>query len=181
MNEKKNYIHPEQIIERINHKEPNLLAGEKVLALLDREEVEFIFLRSAYLLVDGKVVQVLSISTDMDGEHDSDTVEICREGDSEPVVSWHATRRNSKTKQPNGIRIHDEELIADVIFFNAGSGRITVDGTWVEPGEYHSIIEIGPGSPEFQKAMEAFLNSPETQESVRKAQEDYRRNHSDGK
>ena len=73
-------------------------------------------------------------------------------------MAFHESRPSSRDGRPNGIRVHHENLdFPCVVFCNSGKERLTVDGKWVEPGEYTSVQEVDPNSPEGQKVLQEYL------------------------
>ena len=143
-----------RIAGQIAREDPDLAAGGKALVLLDQEEG--LFLKDAYWMADGKIIQRLTVETAWGPDRDSDEAAVYR--DHMLVISWHEARLNTKTKRPNGIRLHEEDRNADCIFYNVGGKRLTVDGNWVEPRSWVSVVDISPDSPEYQKIMADFLN-----------------------
>lgn len=150
--------------------DPQLRSGEKLIVCLDRECLSM--LEDAYLLsAEGTLQQAVcasSISADPDL---ADDAEIQSPEDGSLLVAFHETRPNSKTHCPNGIRVNWDSLdFPCVVFYNAGSERLTVEGEWIAPGEYHSIQDVDNQSPEGQAALLKYMSSPEVQEGIAEAQ-----------
>ena len=130
-------------------------------------------LEDAYLLsAEGRLQQVY-YATSIDGDRADEAVIRLTE-DGGDLVSFHETRPSSKDRRPNGIRVLHEELdFPCAAFCNTGEERLTVDGEWVEPGGYVVVQEKDINDPEVQKALAAFIASPEVQADIMEVQREY--------
>lgn len=148
-----------------------LSVGEKLLVCMNRSCDSM--LEDAYLLTAEGAVRDVFWTTSMSGDQaDEASIQLVEDGPD--VVVFHESRPSSRDGHPNGIRIHHEELdFPCVVFFNSGKECLTVDGEWVEPGEYTTVQEVDINSPEAQKVLREWLRSPEVQKSVEKVRREY--------
>lgn len=158
------------MIDRIQQ-DSKLKSGEKLIICLNRSCASM--LEDACLLTaDGKIRDAFW-TTDTGGvQADEAAVRLVEDGDD--VLVFHESRPSSRDGRPNGIRVHHDELdFPCVVFCNSGKERLTVDGEWVNPGEYTSVQEVDLNSPEARKAMEEFIRSPEVLKGVEEARRAY--------
>lgn len=151
--------------------DPALKGKEAIVACLNRKCESM--LEDAHLLTAEGSIQPVCYETSSDGERADEAV-IRLSEDGGDLVSFHETRPSSKDHRPNGIRVQHEELdFPCVAFCNTGEERLTVDGEWVEPGDYVVVQEKDINDPEVQKALAAFIASPEVQADIMEVQREY--------
>lgn len=131
--------------------------GEKLIICLNR--VYDSMLEDAWLLTAEGAVRDAFWETSSDAlQADEAAVQLVEDGPD--IVTFHESWPSSRDGRPNGIRVHHDDLYFPcVVFYNSGDERLTVDGEWVEPGEYVSIQEVAPNSPEARKALEDLIHS----------------------
>ena len=136
-----------------------LKSSEKLIICLNRS-CDSMLEYACLLTANGKIQDAFWTTCRGGDQADEAVVQIVEGG--EDLAAFHESRPSSRDGRPNGIRVHHEELdFPCVVFCNSGKERLTVDGEWVEPGEYVSVQETDPNSPEVRKAMEEFILSPE--------------------
>lgn len=152
--------------------DPKLRHGEKLIICLNRSCGSM--LEDACLLTaSGKIQDAFWTAYSGDDQADEAVVRLVEDGDD--LVTFHESRPSSRDGRPNGIRVHHEELdFPCVVFYNNGGERLTVDGKWVEPGEYTSVQEMDPNSPEAQRVLDEFIRSPEVLEGIEEARRSYK-------
>lgn len=158
------------MIDRIQQ-DSKLKSGEKLIVCLNRSCNSM--LEDACLLTAEGKVQDAFWTTDSSGvQADEASIQLVEGGPD--VVVFHESRPSSRDGRSNGIRVHHDELdFPVVIFINVGEEKLTLDGEWVEPGEYTAVQEVDINSPEAQKAMKEFMSSPEVREGIEEARRAY--------
>lgn len=123
--------------------------GEKLLICLDRSCDSI--LKDAWLLTtDGEIQDTFWETSMCVDQADEAVIRLVEDG--ADVVVFHESRPSSRDGYPNGIRVHYEDLdFPCVVFYNSGSERLTVDGEWVEPGEYLSVQEVNINDKRLQR------------------------------
>lgn len=159
------------MIDRIRQ-DSKLKSGEKLIICLNRSCGSMV--EDACLLTTEGKVQNVFWTTDSSGvQADEASIQLVKGGPD--IVVFHESRPSSRDGRPNGIRVHHDELdFPCVVFCNSGKERLTVDGEWVEPGEYTAVQEVDINSPEVRKAMKEFMNSPEVREGIEEARRAYK-------
>lgn len=158
------------VIDRIQQ-DSKLKSSEKLIICLNRSCASMLE-DVSLLTADGKIRDAFWTTCVGGDQADEAAVQLVENGPD--VVAFHESRPSSRDGRPNGIRVHDEDLdFPCVVFYNSGKERLTVDGQWVEPGEYTSVQEVDINSPEVRGAMEEFMNSPEVREGIEEARRAY--------
>ncbi len=153
--------------------DPELMSREKIVVCLDRGYDSM--LAGAFLWTAGDGLREIFYETTSDGDRADEAVVRMSE-DGIDLVAFHETRPSSRDRRPNGIRVHHEDLnFPCAVFYNSGEEPLTVDGEWLAPGEYTTIQELDPDSPELQSFWAEYLKSPE----VLKGVEEARRRHAE--
>lgn len=152
------------MIDRIQQ-DSKLKSGEKLIVCLNRSCDSM--LEDACLLgADGTIRDAFWTVNTCGDQADEAAIQLVEGGPD--VVVFHESRPSSRDGRPNGVRVHHDELdFPVVVFFNVGEERLTLDGEWVESGEYTAVQEVDINSPEAQKAMKDFMNSPEVKKTGR--------------
>lgn len=152
-----------RMIDKIRQ-DAKLKTGEKLIVCLNRS-CDSMLEEACLLTADGKIQDAFWTKCSGGGQADEASIQLVEDGPD--VVAFHESRPSSRDGRPNGIRIHREDLdFPCVVFYNNGSERLTVDGDWVEPGEYTSVQEVDINSPEARKALEEFIHSPELRDEI---------------
>lgn len=148
-----------------------LKTGAKLIICLNRS-CDSTLEDACLLTADGKIQDALW--TCRSGDDQADEAAVWLVEDEKDLVAFHESRPSSRDGRPNGIRVHYEALnFPCVVFYNSGKERLTVDGKWVEPGEYMSVLEEDINSPKVQKALYEYLCRPDVQEEVESVRQEY--------
>lgn len=112
--------------------DPELKSSEKLIICLNR--IYDSMLEDAYLLTAGGEIRDAFWETSSDGlQEDEAAVQLVEGGPD--IAAFHESQPSSRDGRPNGICTGDLYFPC-VVFYNSGDERLTVDGDWVEPGEY---------------------------------------------
>lgn len=143
--------------------DPQLGSVDKIVIFANRDCDSM--LEDACLVTGEGAIRDVFWTTSMSGEQADEAAVQLVEGGPD-VVAFHESRPSSRDGRPNGIRVHHEDLGFPCVVCNSGKARLTVDGQWVEPGEYTSVQGVDSNNPEAQKALEEFIRSPEVHEEI---------------
>lgn len=142
-------------------RDPALGAGEKLAVCLNRSCDSM--LEDAFLLTPEGEVRDAFWAVSMNGcQPDEASITLTENGAG--VAAFRESQPSSRDGRPGGIQVcHDELYFPCVVFCNSGRESLTVDGQWIEPGEYVSVQETDPNRPEARWGLGASIRSSEAQ------------------
>lgn len=154
-------------------RDPELQGQDKMILVCLNRACDSMLEDAFFLPAEGELPQRMYQEINYGDGTMADEAVIRMSEDAVDLVTFHETRPNSRDHRPNGVRFHHEEIdFPCIIAYNSGRERMTVDGEWVSPGSYITILDVDINSPEAQKFLEKFIRSPEVMKGIEEVRRD---------